>query len=160
MASHLNRVDPPSRDMTAAEARQRELNVQIEAFLAKGGEIQAFDPQRRPIEPTPWSAFQINPAKAKAQRASTTKADSVIHAATIPLSEVVAKPVEEAMPERTVAPTIPVVAEPTTADQAERVVAKILAPESLYAEVAEALRELRKHAVAMHLVLDRIGVRR
>lgn len=56
--------DPPSRDMTAAQQRQQELDAQIEAFLAKGGQIQAFDQLHRPVESAPWSAFTINPRKA------------------------------------------------------------------------------------------------
>lgn len=147
-------------DIEAAEERQRKLDAQIAEFLAKGGEIQAFDPQRRPIEATPWSAFQVSPKKAKAQPTPTTKAKPKSRATTISAPEAAAKPIAEPVPEPVVAPAPPVVTEPATADQAERVIAKILAPEICYSEVAQALRELRKHAVAMHLVLDRLGVKR
>lgn len=160
MAGHPIFVDPPSRDMTKAADRQRELDEQIAAFLAKGGEIQAFDPQRRPIEATPWSAFQVSPKKAKAQPTSTTKAKPKSRATSVRPPEVAAEPIAEPMPEPSVASAPPVVTEPATPDQAERVIAKILAPEICYSEVAQALRELRKHAVAMHLVLDRLGVKR
>lgn len=160
MAGHPIYVDPPSRDMTAAEERQRELDEQISAFLAKGGEIKAFDPQRRPIEATPWAAFQVSPNKAKARVAPARKAGPKARAVAVPPPEVAGKPIAEPVPEPSVAPAPAVVTEPATADQAERVIAKIFAPENCYSEVAQALRELRKHAVAMHLVLDRLGVRR
>lgn len=51
--------DAPSKDMTAAQERQRQLDAQIEAFLAKGGEIKAFDTLRRPILPGQWAKFSI-----------------------------------------------------------------------------------------------------
>lgn len=51
--------DPPSRDMTAASERQAQLDKQIASFLAKGGEIKAFDPQRRPVEYTQWKDFSL-----------------------------------------------------------------------------------------------------
>lgn len=53
--------DAPSKDMTAAQERQRHLDAQIEAFLAKGGEIKAFDTLRRPVAPGEWSKFSIVP---------------------------------------------------------------------------------------------------
>ena len=60
MAHPIHR-DAPSKDMTAAQERQRDLDAKIEAFLAKGGEIKAFDTLRRPAQPTEWSAFCITP---------------------------------------------------------------------------------------------------
>jgi len=45
--------------MTAAAERQRELDKQIKAFLANGGQIRAFDTLRRPVEPTSWAQFSL-----------------------------------------------------------------------------------------------------
>lgn len=64
--AHPNFGDPPSTDMTAAQERQRELDAQIEAFLAKGGKVQTFDQLRRPVD-LAWSDFTINPRKCQAE---------------------------------------------------------------------------------------------
>lgn len=53
--------DAPSKDMTAAQERQRQLDAQIEAFLSKGGEIKAFDTLRRPVAPGQCAKFSIAP---------------------------------------------------------------------------------------------------
>ena len=53
--------DAPSRDMTKAQERQAELDAQVEAFLAKGGEIKAYDNLCRPVESGPWQSKSINP---------------------------------------------------------------------------------------------------
>ena len=42
--------DAPSRDMTKAQERQAERDAQVEAFLAKGGEIKVYDNLCRPVE--------------------------------------------------------------------------------------------------------------
>ncbi len=76
---HPRFPDPPSRDMTKAQERQRELGAQIEAFLSRGGQIKAFDQLARPIESTPWQSRSIKPERQiaatqlKAKRARPVK---------------------------------------------------------------------------------------
>lgn len=55
--------DAPSRDMTKAQERQAELDARIEAFLANGGVITAFDNLRRPVDSSPWRSKSIHPAQ-------------------------------------------------------------------------------------------------
>lgn len=166
MVGHPVFVDPPSRDLTLPDQRQRELDAQIEAFLAKGGQIQAFDPQRRPIDATPWSAFKVNPHKAPAEHAPGGIARTRTRAAAKSPPTAAAEPPVETKPEPIAVPAaVPAAAEmaeaeASVADTPERVIARLLAPDNRHSEVAQALRELRKHAVAMHLVLDRLGVKR
>lgn len=88
--------DAPSRDMTKAQERQAELDAQVEAFLAKGGEIKAFDNFRRPIESGPWRSKSINPEQQKPAQAAPIKAKPAKPAAPVkaePVPEVPAEPV-------------------------------------------------------------------
>lgn len=88
--------DAPSRDMTKAQERQAELDAQVEAFLAKGGEIKAFDNFRRPIESGPWRSKSINPEQQKPVQAAPIKAKPAKPAAPVkaePVPEVPAEPV-------------------------------------------------------------------
>ncbi len=88
--------DAPSRDMTKAQERQAELDAQVEAFLAKGGEIKAFDNFRRPIESGPWRSKSINPEQQKPAQAAPIKAKPAKPAALVkakPVPEVPAEPV-------------------------------------------------------------------
>lgn len=98
--------DAPSRDMTKAQERQAELDAQVEAFLAKGGEIKAFDNFRRPIESGPWRSKSINPEQQKPAQAAPIKAKPAKPAA--PLK---AKPVPEVPAEPVVVATIDLSAE-------------------------------------------------
>lgn len=157
MASHPNRVDPPSCDMTAATERQRDLETKIAAFLAKGGEIQAFDPQRRPIEAMPWSAFQVSPQKAKTQAALTTKAEPKTRAVAVSRSQTVAAVAAEPTPKPVEAPTPPAPAVTPPAVFVERVVDTLPAPKRPRTDIEQSLRALRKQAEATRRLLDRLG---
>lgn len=98
--------DAPSRDMTKAQERQAELDAQVEAFLAKGGEIKAFDNFRRPIESGPWRSKSINPEQQKPAQAAPIKAKPAK-----PAAPVKAKPVPEVPAEPVVVATIDLSAE-------------------------------------------------
>lgn len=98
--------DAPSRDMTKAQERQAELDAQVEAFLAKGGEIKAFDNFRRPIESGPWRSKSINPEQQKPVQAAPIKAKPAK-----PAAPVKAKPVPEVPAEPVVVATIDLSAE-------------------------------------------------
>jgi hypothetical protein len=98
--------DAPSRDMTKAQERQAELDAQVEAFLAKGGEIKAFDNFRRPIESGPWRSKSINPEQQKPAQAAPIKAKPAK-----PAAPVKAKPVPEVPAEPVVVATIDLGAE-------------------------------------------------
>lgn len=86
-------VNPPSTDMTAAQERQRELDAQIEVFLAKGGKIQAFDQLRRPVDLT-WSDFTINPHKCQTKSVPAANVEEAQPAAK-PLRQYRARPDDE-----------------------------------------------------------------
>ncbi|WP_374415697.1 hypothetical protein [Ectopseudomonas oleovorans] len=98
--------EAPSRDMTKAQERQAELDAQVEAFLAKGGEIKAFDNFRRPIESGPWRSKSINPEQQKPAQAESIKAKPAK-----PAAPVKAKPVPEVPAEPVVVATIDLSAE-------------------------------------------------
>ncbi len=93
--------DAPSRDMTKAQERQAELDAQIEAFLAKGGEIKAFDNFRRPIESGPWRSKSIHPEQQKSVKTAPIKAKPAK-----PAAPVKAKPVPEEPAQPVVVATI------------------------------------------------------
>lgn len=98
--------DAPSRDMSKAQERQAELDAQVEAFLANGGEIKAFDNFRRPIESGPWRSKSINPEQQKPAQAAPIKAKPAK-----PAAPVKAKPVPEVPAEPVVVATIDLSAE-------------------------------------------------
>ncbi|MDH0095895.1 hypothetical protein L1F06_000635 [Ectopseudomonas hydrolytica] len=98
--------EAPSRDMTKAQERQAELDAQVEAFLAKGGEIKAFDNFRRPIESGPWRSKSISPEQQKPVQAAPIKAKPAK-----PAAPVKAKPVPEVPAEPVVVATIDLSAE-------------------------------------------------
>lgn len=98
--------DAPSRDMSKAQERQAELDAQVEAFLAKGGEIKSFDNFRRPIESGPWRSKSINPEQQKPAQAAPIKAKPAK-----PAVPVKAKPVPEVPAEPVVVATIDLSAE-------------------------------------------------
>lgn len=86
--SHPIFKEAPSKDMTKSQERQAELDEQIADFLAKGGEIKAYDNLCRPVESGPWRSKSIRPelqlppkpepVKAKpAKRAAPAKAKPV-----------------------------------------------------------------------------------
>ena len=94
--SHPIFRDAPSTDMTKPQERQDELNARIAEFLAKGGEIKAFDNFRRPIESGPWRSKSINPEQQKPAQAAPIKAKPAKPAAPVkaePVPEVPAEPV-------------------------------------------------------------------
>jgi len=124
--------EAPSRDMTAAQERQRELDAQIEAFLAKGGKIEAFDNQARPTESTPWGNFSISPAK----RPDNIQAEAKV-----------AKPK-------------PVAAAPEP--QPEKVIATVLVPKAQAVDAAKEMRAMRKQMASLKRRLASIdtGARR
>jgi len=92
--------------MTKAQERQAELDAQVEAFLAKGGEIKAFDNFRRPIESGPRRSKSINPEQQKPAQAAPIKAKPAK-----PAAPVKAKPVPEVPAEPVVVATIDLSAE-------------------------------------------------
>ncbi|MEQ6331487.1 hypothetical protein VLF92_24600 [Pseudomonas chengduensis] len=94
--SHPIFRDAPSTDMTKPQERQDELNARIAEFLAKGGEIKAFDNFRRPIESGPWRSKSINPEQQEPAQAAPIKAKPAKPAAPVkaePVPEVPAEPV-------------------------------------------------------------------
>ncbi|MFI8609478.1 hypothetical protein ACIGFL_14325 [Pseudomonas sp. NPDC077649] len=92
--------------MTKAQERQAELDAQIEAFLAKGGEIRAFDNFRRPVESGPWRSKSIHPEQQKPVQAAPIKAKPAK-----PVAPVKAKPVPQEPAQPVVVATIDVSAE-------------------------------------------------
>lgn len=100
--AHPIHIDAPSKDMTAAQDRQRELDAKIEAFLAKGGEIKAFDTLRRPLQPTEWRAFSIAPRPpapvAAPKKQPTPKPVQVVQ---LPVVEAVSTPEPEVLLQET-----------------------------------------------------------
>lgn len=104
--SHPIFRDAPSTDMTKPQERQDELNAQIAEFLAKGGEIKAFDNFRRPIESGPLRSKSINPEQHKPVQAASIKAKPAK-----PTAPVKAKPVPEVPAEPVVVATIDLSAE-------------------------------------------------
>lgn len=134
--------DAPSKDMTKAQERQADLDAQIEAFLAKGGEIKAYDTLRRPVKPGEWSKFSIKPrppapaAVPKVQPAPEPEQPVEVVVAAVPQAEVLQ---EE--------PT-PVIAE---------VIATIPVPRSISISADDALKQLRKDVSAIKRKLDALG---
>lgn len=134
--------DVPSRDMTKAQERQAELDAQIEAFLAKGGEIKAYDTLRRPVKPGEWGKFSIRPrppapvAVPKAQPNPEPEQPVEVIVSAVPQAE-------EFQEE-----PAPVIAE---------VIATIPVPRSISASTGDALKQLRKDAAAIKRRLDALG---
>jgi|GEM_PF-3416484 len=58
--SHPIFHDVPDRDMSKALERQADLDAKVQAFLANGGKIKAFDTMRRPVERSEWRNFTLN----------------------------------------------------------------------------------------------------
>lgn len=111
--------DAPSRDMTKAQERQAELDAKIEAFLAKGGEIMAFDNLRRPVESGPWRSKSIHPMQQAPVEVPPIKAK--------PSRPAPVRPIEVMEPEPEVLPQEPAQAEPVQAEQSdERLAVKII----------------------------------
>lgn len=81
--------DAPSRDMTKAQERQTQPDAQIEAFLANGGEIKAFDNFSRPVESSPWCSQSIHPARQGPAKVPAAKAQAKPAPAPKPLSPAV-----------------------------------------------------------------------
>ncbi|MBL0949184.1 MAG: hypothetical protein IBJ08_00465 [Pseudomonas sp.] len=95
--------EAPSTDMTKPQERQAELDAKIAEYLAKGGEIHAFDNFRRPVESGPWRSKSIHPEQQKPIQAEPIKAK--------PVTPVKAKPVPEQPAQPVVVATIDVSAE-------------------------------------------------
>lgn len=109
--------DAPSRDMTKAQERQAELDAQIEAFLAKGGEIKAFDNLCRPVESRPWGSKSLHPVPQAPAKVPAVKTEP---AAKAPTADIVA-------PQPEVLPQEPTPAEPVQTEQSdERLAVKII----------------------------------
>ena len=98
--------EAPSTDMTKPQERQAELDAKIAEYLAKGGEIHAFDNFRRPVESGPWRSKSIHPEQQKPAPAAPLKAKPAK-----PAAPVKAKPVPEQPAQPVVVATIDVSAE-------------------------------------------------
>ena len=98
--------EAPSTDMTKPQERQAELDAKIAEYLAKGGEIHAFDNFRRPVESGPWRSKSIHPEQQKPALAAPVKAKPAK-----PAAPVKAKPVPEQPAQPVVVATIDVSAE-------------------------------------------------
>nr|WP_313406227.1 hypothetical protein [Pseudomonas sp.] len=103
---HLIFKEAPSTDMTKPQERQAELDAKIAEYLAKGGEIHAFDNFRRPVESGPWRSKSIHPELQKPAPAAPLKAKPAK-----PAAPVKAKPVPEQPAQPVVVATIDVSAE-------------------------------------------------
>jgi len=138
--------DAPSKDMTKAQERQEQLDAQIEAFLAKGGEIKAYDNHCRPVEPGKWSDFSIKPrplapvAAPKPQPSSEPEQLGEVVEASVPASEVLQETQETA-----------------AAAVAEVVIATIPVPSSMSTSTDDAWKRLRKDIAAARRRLDSLG---
>lgn len=98
--------EAPSTDMTKPQERQAELDAKIAEYLAKGGEIHAFDNFRRPVESGPWCSKSIHPEQQKPAQTAPLKAKPAK-----PAAPVKAKPVLEQPAQPVVVATIDVSAE-------------------------------------------------
>jgi hypothetical protein len=98
--------EAPSTDMTKPQERQAELDAKIAEYLAKGGEIHAFDNFRRPVESGPWRSKSIHPEQQTPAQAAPLKAKPAK-----PAAPVKAKPVLEQPAQPVVVATIDVSAE-------------------------------------------------
>ncbi len=117
--------DAPSKDMTKAQERQAELDAQIEAFLANGGQIMAFDNLRRPVDSSPWRSKSIYPAQQAPAEVQPLRAKPAAQAVSTP--EQPAQAVGAAANQPEVLPQEPAPVEPVEAEQSdERLAVKII----------------------------------
>lgn len=130
--------EAPSTDMTKAQERQAELDAQIEAFLAKGGEIKAYDNFCRPVESGPWRSKSIHPEQQQPAQAAPVKAK--------PAAPVKAKPAPVQTEVRLV-----------QNQRAEVRLAEIPVPASITISSDDAWRRLRKDIAATKRRLDKLG---
>lgn len=130
--------EAPSRDMTKAQERQAELDAQVEAFLAKGGEIKAYDNLCRPVESGPWRSKSINPEQQKPVQAAPIKAK--------PAAPVKAKPA----PVKTEVQLV-------QTERGEVRLAEIPVPASIAASPDDVWKRLRNDIAATKRRLDRLG---
>lgn len=135
--------EAPSKDLTKAQERQAQLDAQIEAFLAKGGEIKAYDTLRRPIESGEPGTFSTKP-RSLAPTAFPVEEPESEHVAQQLVVE--PHPVESPTPE-----TAPVVN--------EVVIAAILAPHLKPVSTHSALKRLQREAAAIRRRLAALGSR-
>lgn len=133
----------PSKDLTKAQERQAQLDTQIEAFLAKGGEIKAYDTLRRPIESGELGTFSTKP-RPLAPMASPIEEPEPEHVVQHLVVE--PQPVESPMLE-----TAPAVA--------EVVIAAIPAPRVKSVSTHGALKQLQREAAAIKRRLAALGSR-
>lgn len=136
--SHPIFRDAPSTDMTKAQERQADLDTRIAEFLAKGGEIKAYDNLCRPVESGPWQSKSINPEQQLPVQAAPIKAK--------PAAPVKAKPV----PVKTEVQLV-------QSQRGEVRLAEIPVPASITASSDDAWRRLRKDIAATKRRLDKLG---
>ncbi|EPL63691.1 hypothetical protein B382_04400 [Stutzerimonas stutzeri B1SMN1] len=86
--------EAPSTDMTKPQERQAELDAKIAEYLAKGGEIHAFDNFRRPVESGPWRSKSIHPEQQKPAQAAPVKAKPAKPAAPVKAKPVAGQPAQ------------------------------------------------------------------
>jgi len=130
--------EAPSTDMTKAQERQAELDAQIEAFLAKGGEIKAYDNFCRPVESGPWRSKSIHPEQQQPAQAVPVKAKTA--------APVKAKPAPVQTEGRLV-----------QNERGEVRLAEIPVPASITASSDDAWRQLRRDIAATKRRLDKLG---
>lgn len=130
--------EAPSTDMTKPQERQAELDAKIAEYLAKGGEIHAFDNFRRPVESGPWRSKSIHPEQQLPVQAAPIKAK--------PAAPVKAKPV----PVKTEVQLV-------QTERGEVRLAEIPVPASITASSDDAWRRLRKDIAATRRRLDKLG---
>lgn len=130
--------EAPSTDMTKAQERQAELDAQIEAFLAKGGEIKAYDNFCRPVESGPWRSKSIHPEQQQPAQAAPVKAKPTTPVKTKPA------PVQKAV-------------QLVQNERGEVRLAEIPVPASITASSDDAWRQLRRDIAATKRRLDKLG---
>ncbi|MEW6463756.1 MAG: hypothetical protein AB1459_21715 [Pseudomonadota bacterium] len=130
--------EAPSTDMTKAQERQAELDAQIEAFLAKGGVIKAYDNFCRPVESGPWRSKSIHPEQQQPAQAAPVKAKTA--------APVKAKPAPVQTEGRLV-----------QNERGEVRLAEIPVPASITASSDDAWRQLRRDIAATKRRLDKLG---
>jgi hypothetical protein len=124
--------------MTKAQERQADLDTQIAEFLAKGGEIKAYDNLCRPVESGPWCSKSIHPEQQKPALATPVRAKPAAPVKTKPAP--VQKEVQLVQNER-----------------GEVRLAEIPVPASITASSDDAWRQLRKDIAATKRRLDKLG---
>lgn len=165
--SHPIFRDAPSTDMTKPQERQADLDAQIAEFLAKGGEIKAYDNLCRPVEPGKWSDFSIKqrpPAPVAVSKEPEAAESVCAHGIRLPhecaecVSEAseadIAKFMEETFPSTDDSRTE---VQLVQTERGEVRLAEIPVPASISTSTEDAWKSLRKDIAAARRRLDSLG---